>query len=141
VKPETIEKHLEARRDELAVLEAEFAQAQAAYQKRKGRLQGRINVLRSMKAAAPRRSQTLVASTQAGRRNMEAARTVFARKRTATMAEVGELADIRSGTLTWTIRALEDEGVIRETGRSVRRSREYEYVPRRGRVSTALPGN
>lgn len=76
---------------------------------------------------------------QAGH-NADAMERVFARRRTCTMAVAASEAGISSGTSTWAIRALIDDGVIVPTGRRVDRSKEYRYVPRQQRETTLRPG-
>jgi len=82
---------------------------------------------------AARRRRELVPAVQAGKKNLERVRAAARRLRRGTMAEIGRLAAVPTGSLTWAIRALEDEGSVRATGR-VRRgdgnrpSKEYEWI-------------
>lgn len=75
--------------------------------------------------ARPRRSRRVRARRQAGERNIDAMRRAFERLGTATQAQAAQTAGVRSGTSTWAVRALVEEGAIVATGRRHNRSPEY----------------
>lgn len=64
-----------------------------------------------------------------GEATVEAMRAVYLQLGVATQAQVAKLAGVGSGTATWGTRALLGDGVIRATGRTVRRSPEFEVIP------------
>jgi hypothetical protein len=51
------------------------------------------------------------------------------------------MTGINSGTMTWCLRALIEDGAIQDTGVRVRNSREVALVGKNGHVSTAPPGS
>lgn len=132
---------LQAKERELARVEARFAQARAVFTVRRETLRTEIRELRES-AAIERKSRagvSLDAHTQAGRENLRRVREKL-ELGPATQARLCELLGINSGTMTWCLRALIEEGAARETGVRVRNSREVELLPS-GRVSTAPPGS
>lgn len=132
---------LQAKERELARVEARFAQTRAVFTVRREALRTEIRELRES-AVIERKSRagaSLDAHTQAGRENLRRVREKLDEVGPATQARLCDLLGINSGTMTWCLRALIEEGVARETGVRVRNSREVELLPS-GRVSTAPPG-
>lgn len=66
--------------------------------------------------------------TKVSEATVAAMRAVYLQLGVATQAQVARLAGVGSGTSTWAVRALLGEGLIRATGRTVRRSAEFEWV-------------
>lgn len=97
------------------------------------RLQRRRKTIR---VATPKRQIT--AAKQAGKKNIAAVREAITKAGgTATQAKLGELSGVGTGSLTWAIRALEETGEIRATGKRERGSREFTL---RKKSRTLKPG-
>lgn len=76
----------------------------------------------------------------AGPANLKAAEQVLKRKRHATGAQIRKATGKNSGTITYAMRALVEDGKARETGRVIDRSPEFEWVPESERV-VVRPGD
>jgi hypothetical protein len=86
------------------------------------------------------RAGALDAHAQAGPKNITLMAETFERLGTATVAEATREAGSEPGHQTWAIRALEEDGVIEQTGRKVGVSVEYRYAKRRRRTTRLGPG-
>jgi hypothetical protein len=136
---------LESKQRELARLEMRFVKVRDVYQSRRDALREEIRELREARVTVreSRAGVELNAHTQAGRENLDRVRSLLGDLGTATQARLCEMTGINSGTMTWCLRALVEDGTVRETGVRVRNSREVELVATNGRrrVSTARPGS
>lgn len=74
----------------------------------------------------PRRTRD--AHALAGKGNIAKVEKALAQKGTATSAEVRKATGKNSGTVTYAMRALVADGKARPTGRTIKRSPEFEYV-------------
>jgi predicted HTH transcriptional regulator len=86
--------------------------------------------LRAEESAERRATHVKTPLERAGRGNVEAVLKLIQR-RPMTQAEVVERTGKNNGTITYAIRALTDDGLIRPTGYQENGSKEYEAVSRR----------
>jgi hypothetical protein len=63
----------------------------------------------------------------AGRKNVEAVREYLCQREAASQAAIGKALDLNSGTLSWVMKALQEEGSVKPTGREGR-SRVWSYI-------------
>jgi DNA invertase Pin-like site-specific DNA recombinase len=120
-----------ASRDELREVETRLAQARA---RRDSIMESISAEIRSLDRQAKRLRGVPIGNDKsdpvknAGRKNVEALRKLFKRRKLLSQAEAGAKLGINSGTLVWAFRALKDEGVIEDTGRRVSNSRVWRRV-------------
>lgn len=95
----------------------------------------RRTVARQAKGRTATRSRgPLDPAKQAGPKNIARVRAAAAALGSATQKALADESGVGTGSMTWAIRALVDEGVLEPTGKSINGSREYRYVEKRGTV-------
>lgn len=86
------------------------------------------------KRRRPRKASELDAHAQAGLDNVLRMEAVFANERVCSQATAAREAEVQSGTGTWAIRALLEDGAIVATGEMEGVSKVYRYVGKRRRT-------
>lgn len=114
----------------------EIEQALSEHKRHLSRLESSRRTLVNARAPrVPKEPVVKTAAQRAGKANVEAARTVLSGARQMAKAEIGRqmakvrgVAEVNDGTVTYAIRALEEERVARRTGEREHGSDVYEYV-------------
>lgn len=83
--------------------------------------------------AGARERGPLDAHKQAGKRNVSAMADAARRKRVASQAELAVASGVGTGSTTWAIRALVEDGVLVDTGERRDGSRVFRYVAKPNR--------
>lgn len=91
-------------------------------------LAAKLRALRKARALVSGEQQVRSPGAKAGKESKAAVARLMSAHDTLTQAEVTKLSGQNSGSVAYALRALEAEGVIKDTGKRVGRSREYAYV-------------
>lgn len=130
------QKKIDASLDKLA----DFAKATEKERERLTTLRERRRALRSLMPRRQTRTD-LDPRVQAGQTNMRAAHLALVDLGgEARQADIGERAGIGSGTLTWSMKALEADGVVERLDGFDRRSPVFRLVDGGDRVTSLAPG-
>lgn len=78
-----------------------------------------------IRAEIEREAARLDPHAQAGPENIERVRSYLSKRGSAFQSAITTDLALHSGTVSWALRALEADGVVRATGRSLRGSKEY----------------
>lgn len=127
---ETFDQEIERTEARREALERSYREGRAVLTEHLKRLkETRRSVARAAKTTTSRRRRgPLDPARQAGPRNIAKVREAAEKLGTATQKALADSSGVGTGSMTWAIRALVNEGALEPTGESVNGSREYRFV-------------
>ena len=125
---EEIDREIAEIEKERAAIQKALKTTQDAAKKDDRSLAAKARALRKARALVSGEQPMRSAGAKAGKESKAAVARLMSVHDVLTQAEVTKLSGQNSGSVAYALRALEDEGVIKDTGKRVGRSREFAYV-------------